>query len=64
MSPVETVIFGVFVVVALFAIGALFFAFLTAEDLAHRLDAPPTAPTFDTADDDPAPGRCQRRRRA
>jgi hypothetical protein len=46
MSPVETVIFGVFVVVALFAIGALFFAFLTAEDLAHRLDAPPDRTNF------------------
>jgi hypothetical protein len=46
MSPVETVIFGVFVVVALLAIGALFFAFLTAEDLAHRLDAPPDRTNF------------------
>jgi hypothetical protein len=58
MSRLETVIFGVAVVVALVVIGALFFAFLAAENVVHQPGRVPGGGTFDEAlRDNPAHGR-------
>jgi hypothetical protein len=55
MNRLEIVIVGVAVVVALVVIGALFFAFLAAENVVHR---PGRVPGGDEAlRDNPAPGR-------